>query len=550
MKLKYTITALFTAGLLGTTSCVNDLDVFPLDPNVNSSNVAYDSAESYMQALAKIYSVWAFSGQNGAGDSDISGLDAGNTVLLRCWFTLQENTTDEAKCAWNDAWVSSINQITWTTAQVESIEGAYQRAMFVVSLVNDYMKYVGDAPENSELYAAEARFCRALAYYTLMDLFARPPFITEDNYSLMPSQLTRAELFNWIESELLDIYDALPTNPEYGRAGRYAVDALLSRMYLNASVYTGSLTNSDGENYYTMCITRCNNIINGGVYSLADNYAELFMADNGENANAKKEIIFPICADGETGQSYGIGAIICGSRSTNEADPLTDGCVGWDGFRSTGNLVRMFEFESSNEDDWTADNILDKRGIFYSNNRSIDIVTSPQQTFTSEGWAVYKYSNVGSDGTPGSNTTFPDTDFPLFRLGEIYLNYAEAVARGGQGGSASTAVGYINALRQRGYGDDNHSISEDWLTASVAIGGKTGSIQYGNLLAERSRELYWEATRRTDLVRFGVFTSGTYVWAAKGGVITGVGVDDHYNVFPIPTTDMSVNSSLTQNDGY
>lgn len=546
MKLKHITTALFASGMLAVTGCVNDLDVFPLDPNVNTANVAYSTAESYTQALNKIYSVWALSGQNGATDSDISGLDAGNTVLLRCWYTLQVNTTDEAKCAWNDAWVSSINQMTWSTAQVEPVEGAYQRAMFIVALVNDFMNHIGDAPEgvDRELYAAEARFCRALAYYTLLDLFGRPPFITESNYSLNPSQLTRTELFDWIENELTDIYETLPTNPEYGRAGRYAVDALLSRMYLNAEVYTGT-------ERYTNCITRCNNIINSGVYSLANNYAELFMADNGENAAANCEFIFSILADGENTQSYGIGAIILGSRGSEESSTETDGISsGWAGFRSTGNLVRMFDFESSDEEYWTADNILDKRGIFYDTNRSIDITTSAQGTFTTEGWAVYKFTNVGSDGTPGKNVTFPDTDFPLFRLGEIYLNYAEAVARGGQGGSTSQAVAYINALRQRGYGDTGHNISESWLTASATVGGKDISIPYGNLLEERSREMYWEATRRTDLIRFGLYTSSSYVWAAKGGVITGVGVAGHYDLFPIPTTDLGVNGNLTQNEGY
>ena len=539
MKLKYITASLLATGLLSMTGCVNDLDVLPLDPDVVTSNDAYNSAESYTMGLNKIYSVWALSGQDGAGSSDISGLDPGNTVLLRCWFTVQTTPTDETKNAWPDAWVSSMNSITWTTAQVEPIEGAYQRAMYIVGLVNEFMKNIGNAPAeiNQAQYAAEARFCRALAYYTLMDLFGRPPFITEANYSLTPSQLSRAELFDWIEGELLDIYDALPARPEYGRAGQSAVDALLSRMYLNAEVYTGTPRYDD-------CIARCNNVINAG-YSLADNYAELFMADNGENANANKEIIFPVCADGETTQSYGIGAIILGSRaSTQGAESGVSG--GWAGFRATGNLVRVFDFPSTDESTWTADNITDKRGIFYSEGKSIDI-TDSNLTFDTQGWSVFKFTNLNSDGTPGKNTTFPDTDFPLFRLGEIYLNYAEAVARGGQGGNIETAVGYINALRARGGAS---SIGSSWLTASANVGGTNANVQLGNLLNERQREMYWECTRRTDLIRYGLFTSSNYLWVEKGGTPTGVGVDNHYNLYPIPTTDLSVNGSLTQNEGY
>lgn len=542
MKLKYITASLLAAGTIAFTSCVNDLDVFPLDPDVVTSNVAYDTPESYTMALNKIYSVWALSGQAGAGSSDISGLDPGNTVLLRCWFTLQTNPTDECKNAWGDAWVSTMNSITWGTAQVEPIEGAYQRGMYIVALVNDFMKNIGNAPAeiNKEQYAAEARFCRALAYYALMDLFACPPFITEENYSLSPSQLSRSDLFDWIESELTSIYDALPEKPEYGRAGKAAVDALLSRMYLNAEVYTGTQR-------YTDCITRCKNIISAG-YSLADNYDELFMADNGENANANKEIIFPITADGEKTQSYGIGAIILGTRASNQG---TESGIsgGWAGFRATGNLVRVFDFGSDDENSWNADNIIDKRGIFFSTGKSIDI-TQSTTTFDTQGWSVFKFTNLKSDGSAGKNPTFPDTDFPLFRLGEIYLNYAEAVARGGQGGDMATAVGYINALRERGYGNSSHQINENWLTANANVAGSNANIQYGNLLNERMREMYFEATRRTDLIRYGLFTSSSYTWVDKGGVATGVGVDNHYNLYPIPTTDLSVNGNLKQNEGY
>lgn len=547
MKLNY-IKASFLASMFMFGGCINDLDVLPLDPNVVTAGEAYTTAESYTKALNKIYSVWALSGQVDAGSSDLDGLDAGNTVLLRCWWTVQENTTDEAKCAWGDKWVSEINRLTWTTAAVESLEGLYHRAMYVVSITNDFLKNIVNAPEgvNKEEYAAEARFCRALAYYVLMDAFAIPPFVTEDNISATPSQITRAELFNWIEGELTEIKPALPEKyTQYGRADQHVVDALLARMYLNAEVYIG-------QERYTDCITACKNVIGGG-YSLASDYADLFKANNGENPETLKEIIFPIIADGNVTQSYGIGAIILGSRSGSEGTVENYGCNGgWDGFRATGNLVRAFQFSDTDESTWSPDKILDNRGIFYNENRSLDITTSCIGTFTSEGWAVYKYSNLNSDGTPGKNTTFPDTDFPFFRLAEIYLTYAEAVARGGQGGDMATAVQYINDLRRRGYkaGVTGVTIDENWLRATASVNGSTANVEFGNILNERCRELYWEATRRTDLIRFGLFTSGSYTWADKGGVITGVGVDERYNLFPIPESDISVNANLEQNPGY
>ena len=128
----------------------------------------------------------------------------------------------------------------------------------------------------------------------------------------------------------------------------------------------------------------------------------------------------------------------------------------------------------------------------------------------------------------------------MFRLADVYLMYAEAVARGGQGGSMATAVEYVNALRQRAYGDTSHGVNENWLREN----------NFRNILDERCRELYWEGTRRTDLIRYGLFTSADYLWTFKGGVLGGTGVSNRYNVFPIPTTDLSVNVNLKQNEGY
>ena len=505
MKVNYIKTTILASAMSLMCSCVGDLDVMPLDPNIMTSEEAYSTPESYLQGLKKIYSVWALSGQDDPGASDLEGMNAGNTVLLRCWWTLQENTTDEAKCAWPDSWVTQVNGIIWNTAEVEPMEGLYHRSMYVVSIVNDFLKQLPNAPEevDQERYNAEARFCRALAYYVLMDAFGNPPFVTEESSSSLPEQIKRADLFDWIEEELNTIKSSLPEmTDEYGRADQHCVDFLLARMYLNSEVYTGTKRYSD-------CITACNNIITSNAYELADNYAELFMADNGENADARKEIIFPVIADGNTTQSYGIGAIILGSRSSSEGTVENYGCNGgWDGFRSTGNLIRAFNYEAE-ESAWTADNInsFDNRAIFYSEGRSLDITTSSVGTFTEEGWAVYKYSNLNSDGTPGKNTTFPDTDFPLFRLGDVYLMYAEAVARGGEGGSTSKAVEYIQDLRKRANNTTYSEVTESWLTENASVSGSTASVAYGNILNERCRELYWEATRRTDLIRFGLFTS-------------------------------------------
>ena len=296
------------------TACSNDLDVEPLDPTVSTANRVYADTANYRKALDKIYSVWALSGQDGAGGSDISDLDAGNTVLFRSWFTMQTQTTDEMKNSWSDPWCLDVNGIMWGTTKNEPVEGVYQRCMFIVALANEFLKNIPNAPEgvDKSRFAAEARFCRALAYYTLMDMFGIPPFITEKNWSINPTQLSRTELFTWIEEELEAIRSGLPVarQGEYGRADQATIDALLARMYLNAAIYTGT-------ERYADCIAACNRIIASG-YQLADNYAELFMADNGENPRARQEIIFSVLFDGQTTQSYGMAAVILGSRSSSD----------------------------------------------------------------------------------------------------------------------------------------------------------------------------------------------------------------------------------------
>jgi len=177
----------------------------------------------------------------------------------------------------------------------------------------------------------------------------------------------------------------------------------------------------------------------------------------------------------------------------------------------------------------------DSRAMFFTQGQSLEI---SDVTNFNDGYAVTKFKNIKSDGTPGSDPSgnFVDTDLPLIRLAEIYLNYAEAVLRGG-GGSVATAVDKINELRERAYGDSSGNITAADLTLDF-------------VLDERSRELYWEGLRRTDLIRYGYFISGSYLWPFKGNDPNGTGVDDYRKLFPLPPNALSVNPNLRQNPGY
>ncbi len=179
-------------------------------------------------------------------------------------------------------------------------------------------------------------------------------------------------------------------------------------------------------------------------------------------------------------------------------------------------------------------NSYDHRALFWTNGQSLEI--TDMGNFT-DGYAVTKWKNVTRSGAQGSNPNYEDIDFPVFRLADVYLMYAESVLRGGSGGDLTTALGYVNAIRTRAYGDNTGNITADQLTLSF-------------ILDERGRELYWEGYRRTDLVRYNELTTNTYLWPWKGGVSSGVSTDPKYNIFPLPSSDVSANPNLKQNTGY
>ena len=172
--------------------------------------------------------------------------------------------------------------------------------------------------------------------------------------------------------------------------------------------------------------------------------------------------------------------------------------------------------------------------MFYSDGQSLEIADIFEFT---EGYAITKFKNVTSTGQGGSDLAFPDTDYPVFRLADAYLIYAEATLRGGTGGDAAIALTLINSLRERAYGDTGGNIIADDLTLDF-------------MLDERARELLWEGHRRTDLIRYGKFSNTDYLWPWKGGIEEGISVDSKYDLLPIPASDIGANPNLKQNPGY
>jgi hypothetical protein len=197
---------------------------------------------------------------------------------------------------------------------------------------------------------------------------------------------------------------------------------------------------------------------------------------------------------------------------------------GWWGIRVTPEFVSLFP---------GAENSADGRQYFWIEGQSLEIASI---TDWFQGYACPKFTNLTSLGVQGSHPTFPDTDYPMFRLADAYLMYAELALRGG-GGNAGQAVVYINDLRERAYGD---------ASGNIAVGDLTLDF----VLDERARELYWEGHRRTDLVRYGLFTGGDKLWSWKGNVQGGQATPDTRDIYPIPSSEILANPNLVQNDGY
>jgi len=490
-----------------------------------TSDVAYSTPAGYRSGIAKVYGSFATTGNQGSGSGDLGGIDAGTSDFLRLYWMAQELPTDEALCSWTDDGIPGLNFMSWTSTNVMLL-GAYARSVYQVTLVNEFLRESTDAKLSARnitgadateigYFRAEARFLRAFQYWVLMDLFGNPPFVTEENAigKEAPKQIQRAELFKYIESELLAIESELKTTNEYGRATQAAAQALLARLYLNAKVYTG-------QTYFDQAASYAEKVIQGP-YSLHSNYANLFKADNHIN---NPEAIFTINYDGVRTQNFGgmtylINAAIGGDM--NAADyGIPNG--GWGGNRSRSPLPLLFG-------DYL--NSADKRAIFYGTTPNIENPNTYK-----EGVAVVKFTNKKSNGDTAESIggSYASTDFPLFRLAEQYLIYAEAVLRGGSG-STATALTYINTLRERAYGNSNSNLT---------------ALTLEDVFKERSKELYWEGFRRTDLIRFERFVEGAYVWPWKGNSASGRGVESFRTLYPIPAADIIANQNLVQNAGY
>jgi len=574
--------ALILAGMsLVLTSCFSDLDRFPVN-DVTGEEV-YRDVMGFKMALAKVYGAMILTGNAGpAGMPDIAGIDEGFSGFTRTFFNLQVTPTDEAFCNWGDAGVADLNHLDFTALNPFSV-ALYNRALLNILYANHFMRQSDDAvlaergfsaADRAEIaiMRAEARFIRAFLYWVLMDIFGNPPFIDETMLlGVLPTQkdrdinIGRPMLFRWIESELLDIVNNNLLRPVgarvRGRVCEAAAWALLARLYLNANVYNnpvGSPESNINTSFYTQAIYFANRVISSGAFQLSENYEHVFLNDNRESP----EIIWGLIFDGAfartfSGTTFLINASSQGAQQTTHRARLMHFGIfenaNWAGYRVRYEFLQRF------------DRANDRRFLFVGPSDRIGNATSD---FEASGMATFKFRNIPSrmvlqgcdrnlvggrfvnctycgpnegcnlfqrhmdNNTPFGNDherQFADNSFPLFRLAEMHLIYAEAAVRSGS--NMATAEALINQLQARAGLPNAPPLTLDWI------------------LDERARELFWEGHRRTDLVRFNRFTSGPS-WEWRGGEQNGIPVSSHFNVFPLSGRDIMANRELQQNPGY
>ena len=546
-----------TAVLTCATSCISDLDQYP--QTETTSKDVYTSLANYESVLGKIYASMVTSGQGKGGDNkDMESVlnDGSGFDYMRMFWNLQECGTDEVASTWlTGEQTTGLTYLTWD-ANDAWVSDMYYRIYYNIALCNEFLRnanaasFTGEDEVKMKEYKAEVRFMRALFYYHALDLYRNIPMVTENDPvgSFIPPRYTPQQTFDYIESELKDcVNDLLPASTcPYGQASQGAAYTLLAKLYLNSEVYTGVAK-------YAECKEACEQVMNMG-YSLESDYSKLFNADNDKRTN---EIIFALPVSATHTVSWGSSTyMVCGQLSMSNANqtPGDFGATsGWSEFRLRPEFVDKFEESDIYSQGENAKG--DVRAKFFTNGQSKDVASMTDET---TGYLSEKWSNKKDDGTDASNTANDgaETDYPLFRLSDVYLMYAECVARikgtswddwnGGTDASDPAviasrkkgAIYWINLVRERA------GASDVW---SSNFADDNALLQF--ILDERVRELYHEGYRRTDLIRFGQFTTNKYIWQWKGGTHDGQAVDSKYNIYPIPNTELTANPNL-HNDNY
>jgi hypothetical protein len=414
------------------------------------------------------------------------------------------------------------------------------------NLMIDVLNKSTSASKNA--YIAELRTLRAYYYYVLMTEFGGVPLVTTTELKSV-GRSTRAEVFNFVESELKAALTDLPaTRPanEYGRVTKSVANAILASMYLNAGVFTkdcatgaGSCAGGFSPTSYNTCnitvngqnacdaaIAAANAVINSGDYTLepAGSWNKNFSLDN-EKSTENIFVIVYVEGASALGSNWPMRTLHYNQLNTGDGSP-------WNGFATLAETYNKFDAADERRGMWlqgqaysfeTGAAVNDRTG-----NPLIFTVSIPDATQATEGTGV-RFNKYPPKPSATKGSGHPN-DFVLFRLSEMYLIRAEAKNERGD----ATALADLQAI---------HNLRD----AANPIAPAPGAALRDAIMNERVLEFAGEGKRRTDMIRAGTYTSWTEATA------NGVGAAPRparVTLYPIPAAVIGANSLLTQNPGY
>ncbi|WP_420149361.1 RagB/SusD family nutrient uptake outer membrane protein [Spirosoma sp.] len=361
---------------------------------------------------------------------------------------------------------------------------------------------------------AELKVLRAFFHYEAMDMFGNV-IISSQLGGASPEQSTRAQVFAFVEKEILDNYSALKETvggAYYGRINKYVADMILAKLYLNAQVYTGTPRWQDA-------ITRLNTIINSGKFTLTSDFFSNFTTQN--QTSTETILATPFSSTKRTGFRPQMQTLHYLHQLTYNL-----GQAPWNGFCAVTEFYNSFDDKDVRKQMWIVGPQFDAAGKALTDD-GVPLVLTPEVSSLvfpagAEGRrAGARYRKYQIQANNRAQDSWQDNDFVIYRLGDAYLMRAEANLRLGNTAAALTDA---NIIRAR-----------------AGMPAYT-SLTLTELLAERGRELAWEYHRRQDMIRFGTFGNAKRFKPADA--------DNHWTLYPIPRDQLSLNPKLKQNPGY
>ncbi|MDT3402157.1 RagB/SusD family nutrient uptake outer membrane protein [Mucilaginibacter terrae] len=496
------------------------------------------------------------------------------------YFFSQSHTTDENLLAvFGPDWIDGnrymeLHRHTWTKDN-SGVNAVWYYYTNMIGVANQTLSIFKSAPASAAKSSsvAELKTLRAFAFFMGMDSFGNIPLDTLYGTKELQPQATRAQVFNFIESELKASIPYLKTDvtpATYGLVTRHFAYSLLAKMYLNAAVYTGTQRYND-------CIAACDQVIGANKYSVEPmaSYLQMFYPTNG--ATTQKEFIFAIPYDASNSsgnlifarynlnRNLGIRYGYSGSTAGGYVNPVINESTG-NGLannRPSGPSMTTAEYYAYFND---ANDIRNKQWLtgqqYWQDGSPIMVSTTNvgyNQFYTGPNpTAKFVYPLVLSQLTfrprTGTNSDYDlgrdeiawntgyrnnkfladytntinrnqNNDFPVLRYSDILLMKAEAILRGGNATLGATALSLVNQIRAN-------------RTTSPAL----TTLDLEGLYAERVREMAYEGWHRNDMIRFGKYEN-TYGLGKNNA-------DTYRRIFPIPTSGFQTNSKLQQNPGY